>query len=192
MPIPPNIQTIIDGYTSNLSVRYPPYNLFRLSTGWATSGEANSDTAPNSYIYSDGAEFIVGNFAYSNIPLTTAFNGQDLWYHIFQEDETDLEYSVQINTSGEVVDISLGIVEFLITTFFASSIEACRINEISISVYTNDPNYEINSIIYTNQSLTRPLVGKGWYKIFNSSGVSLDFSILIDGDGIIRDKTACK
>jgi hypothetical protein len=192
MPIPPNIQTIIDGYTSNLSVRYPPYYLFRLSDGWATSGEANSDTTPNSYIYSDGTEFIVGNFAYSNIPLTTAFNGRDLWYHVFQEDETDLEYSVQINTSGEVVDISLGVVEFLITTFFASSIAACKINEISISVYTNDPNYEINSIIYTNQSLTTPLVGKGWYKIFNSSGVSLDFSIEVNRDGIITDKTSCQ
>jgi hypothetical protein len=192
MAIPPNIQTIINGYTSNLSVRYPSYYLFRLSTGWATSGGANSDISPNSYIYSNGAEFIVGNFAYSNIPLTTAFNGQDLWYHIFQEDETDLEYSVQINTSGEVVNISLGVVEFLITTFFSSSITACKINEISISVYTNDPNYEINSIIYTNQSLTTPLVGKGWYKIFNSSGVSLDFSISIDRDGIIIDKTACE
>ncbi len=192
MAIPPNIQTIIDGYTSNLSVRYPPYNLFRLSTGWATSGEANSDTTPNSYIYSDGTEFIVGNFAYSNIPLTTSFDGHDLWYHIFQEDETDLGYSVQINTSGEVVDISLGVVEFLISTFFGDSLGACKTNESSISVYTNDPNYEINSVIYTDQQLTIRFPGKGWYKIFNSSGVSLDFSIQIDRDGIIRDKTACE
>ena len=102
MPIPENIQTIISGYTSNLSVRYPPYNLFRLSTGWATSGEANSDTTPNSYIYSDGTEFIVGNFAYSNIPLTTAFNGQDLWYHIFQEDETDLDEKIIVDSDKDL------------------------------------------------------------------------------------------
>ena len=140
----------------------------------------------------DNEEFIVGNFAYSNIPLTTSFDGQDLWYHIFQEDETDLGYSVQINTSGEVVDISLGVVEFLISTVFGDSLGACKTNESSISVYTNDPNYEINSVIYTDQQLTMRFPGKGWYKIFNSSGVSLDFSIQIDRDGIIRDKTACE
>jgi hypothetical protein len=193
MPIPENIQTIISGYTSNLSVRYPPYNLFRLSTGWATSGEANSDISPNSYIYSNGSEFIVGNFAYSNIPLTTAFNGQDLWYHIFQEDETDLEYSVQINTSGEVVDISLGVVEFWVSLPFQDEGSACLSNKTEWIVYTNDPNYGIGSVLYTNQSLTTPLDRGGWYKIFDSAKVSLGFSILVsDNTGIIQNKFECK
>ncbi len=54
MAIPEIVQQKIDSLKSSLEVRYPPYYLFRLSTGWGTSEDAQLDTTYNSYIYSDG------------------------------------------------------------------------------------------------------------------------------------------
>ena len=194
MAIPPNIQTIINAYTSNLSVRYPPYYLFRLSTGWGTSEDAESDTTPNSYIYSDGSEFIVGNFAYSNIPLTTSFDGQDLWYHIFQEDETDLEYSVQINTSGEVVDITGQITPFILSTGGADSTpgKVCNLPAITL-IYAASGSINIGDVIYTDDSLSRTFDGSDlYYNVYDQSGSPLNYFIQIDSDGLVLDKINCE
>jgi hypothetical protein len=190
MAIPENIQTIINGYTSNLSVRYPSYNLFRLSDGWATSGEAESDTTPNSYIYSDGAEFIVGNFAYSNIPLTTSFDGQDLWYHIFQEDETDLEYSVQINTSGEVVDITGQITQFILSTGGLDS-KVCNL-PVDTPIYTASDRIDIGDVIYQDDRLSRTFDGSDlYYNVYDRTENPLNYFIQIDRNGLVLDKINC-
>jgi hypothetical protein len=194
MPIPENIQTIINGYTSNLSVRYPPYNLFRLSEGWVTSGEAESDTTPNSYIYSDGAEFIVGNFAYSNISQTTSFNGQDLWYHIFQEDETDLEYSVQINTSGEVVGITGQITPFILSTGGADSTpgKVCILPAITL-IYAASGSINIGDVIYQDDRLSRTFDGSDlYYNVYDQSESPLLYFIQIDINGLVLDKINCE
>jgi hypothetical protein len=195
MPIPPNIQTIIDGYTSNLSVRYPPYNLFRLSEGWATSGDADSDTTPNSYIYSNGTEFIVGNFAYSNIPLTTPFDGHDLWYHVFEENETDLEYSVQINALGEVVDIS-----GLVTIFRLSEGDSvsdpgkvCIKPSSATLVYLSGINIIIGNTLYNDEGLSRTFSGGDlYYNVYTRTEQPLNYFIQIDNNGLVLDKINCE
>jgi hypothetical protein len=194
MAIPENIQAIIDGYISNLSVRYPPYYLFRLSTGWSTSGEAESDTTPNSYIYSDGSEFIVGNFAYSNIPLTTSFDGQDLWYHIFQEDETDLEYSVQINTSGEVVDITGQITSFILSIGGVDSTpgKVCNL-PVDTPIYTASDRIDIGDVMYTDDRLSRTFAGSDlYYNVYDRTENPLNYFIQIDRNGLVLDKINCE
>jgi hypothetical protein len=158
-----------------------------------TSGEAESDTTPNSYIYSNNEEFIVGNFAYSNIPLTTSFDGQDLWYHIFQEDETDLEYSVQINSSGEVVDITGQITPFRLSDGGGDSTpgKVCALPAKTL-IYAASGSINIGDIIYTDDRLTRTFNGSNlYYNVYDRVETPLNYFIQIDSNGLVLDKINC-
>jgi hypothetical protein len=194
MPIPEIVQQKIDSLKSSLEVRYPPYYLFRISTGWAASGEAQLDTTYNSYIYSDGVGVLyTGNFAFTNISLSTPFAGGELWYHVFAEDGTDLSYSVQIGNNGQVFNQTTTVIEFWVSFGYIDAPNACFKGTPAKQVYTNDPNLNVDSVLYIDSLLTEPLVGEGaTFKMYDSSQTPLGFAVTVDNGGMIRNKTVCK
>lgn len=194
MAIPEIVQQKIDSLKSSLEVRYPPYYLFRLSTGWGTSEDAQLDTTYNSYVYSDGVGVLnTGNFAFTNISLSTPFAGGESWYHVFAEDGTDLSYSVQIANNGEVFNETTGVIEFWVSQPGADAPNICSKGTPTKQVYTNDPDLNIDSVLYNDSSLTSPLVGGGnVFKMYDSSQTPLGFAVTVDNGGMIRNKTVCK
>ena len=194
MPIPEIVQQKIDSLKSSLEVRYPPYYLFRLSTGWGTSEDAQLDTTYNSYVYSDGVGVLnTGNFAFTNISLSTAFAGGELWYHVFAEDGTDLSYSVQIGNNGQVFNQTTVVIEFWVSFGYIDAPNACLKGTPETQVYTNDPDLNIDSILYNDSSLTSPFTGQGaTFEIYNSGQTPLGFAVTVDNGGMIRNKTVCR
>lgn len=198
MAIPEIVQTKINSMKASLEVIYPPYNLKRLSTGYASSQDAYNDTTINSYVYSDNLnDFTIGDTSYTDKTLSSPFNGGELWYHVFSEIQDDLGYAVQIDGVGQIVDTYSGttIYQIELSTPQIDSGKACteRIPANKTIYYVTDNTFPINSIVYTNSELTRTFNGENlYYLVFNKSNVSYNIYIRIDGSGVIRDSGQCK
>lgn len=198
MAIPEIVQTKINSMKASLEVIYPPYNLKRLSTGYASSQDAYNDTTINSYVYSDNLnDFTIGDTSYTDKTLLSPFNGGELWYHVFSEIQDDLGYAVQIDGVGQIVDTYSGttIYQIKLSTPQIDSGKACteRIPANKTIYYVTDNTFPINSIVYTNSKLTRTFNGENlYYLVFNTSDVSYGIYIRIDGSGVIRDSGQCK
>lgn len=196
MAVPEIVQTKIDSYINNtLRPRYPQYYLFRLSTGWATSAEADADTTYTSYVYSDGENvFEVGNFAFTNISQTTPFAGGDLWYHVFSEDKTDLDYSVQISNVGEVIDQSNQVTIFILSDGSSDNTpgKVC-IAPSQTLVYNTSTDFIIGSYTYTDIRLTRVFDGNNlYYNVYNRNESLSGYFVQISSLGEVLDKINCK
>ena len=198
MAIPEIVQTKINSMKASLEVIYPPYNLKRLSTGYASSQDAYNDTTINSYVYSDNLnDFTIGDTSYTDKTLLSPFNGGELWYHVFSEIQDDLGYAVQVSGVGQIVDTYSGttIYQIKLSTPQIDSGKACteRIPANETIYYVTDNTFPINSIVYTNSELTRTFNGENlYYLVFNESNVSYNIYIRIDGSGVIRDSGQCK
>ena len=195
MPIPEIVQNKINSIKSSLEVRYPPYYLFRISDGYVTSSEADADTTYTSYVYSDGVDtFETGNFSFTNISQTTPFAGGDLWYHAFSEDTTDLEYSVQISNTGEVLDQSNQVTIFKLSDPEGTGDpgKVCILPPTTI-VYNTSTNFRIGSYTYTDSRLTRPFVGKnGYYNVYDRFESPTGYFVQISSLGEVLDKINCE
>ena len=198
MAIPEIVQTKINSMKASLDTIYPPYNLKRLSTGYASSQDAYNDTTINSYVYSDNLnDFTIGDTSYTDKTLLSPFNGGELWYHVFSEIQDDLGYAVQVSGVGQIVDTYSGttIYQIELSTPQIDSGKACteRIPANKTIYYVTDNTFPINSIVYTNSKLTRTFNGENlYYLVFNTSDVSYGIYIRIDGSGVIRDSGQCK
>lgn len=198
MAIPEIVQTKINSMKASLEVIYPPYNLKRLSTGYASSQDAYNDTTINSYVYSDNLnDFTIGDTSYTDKTLSSTFNGGELWYHVFSEIQDDLGYAVQIDGVGQIVDTYSGttIYQIELSTPQIDSGKACTETSPANKTiyYVTDNTFPIDSIVYTNSELNRVLNGNNlYYLVFNTSDVSYNIYIRIDGSGVIRDSGQCK
>jgi hypothetical protein len=196
MAVPEIVQTKIDSYINNtLRPRYPQYYLFRISDGYVTSSEADADTTYTSYVYSDGVDtFETGNFSFTNISQTTPFAGGDLWYHAFSEDTTDLEYSVQISNTGEVLDQSNQVTIFILSDPEGTGDpeKVCILPPKTI-VYNTSTDFRIGSYTYTDSRLTRPFVGKnGYYNVYDRFESPTGYFVQISSLGEVLDKINCE
>ena len=196
MAVPEIVQNKIDNYINNtLRPRYPQYYLFRISDGYATSSEADADTAYTSYVYSDGVNvFETGNFAFTNISQTTPFSGGDLWYHAFSEDTIDLEYSVQISNTGEVIDQSNQVTIFILSDPEGTGDpgKVCILPS-GTPVYNTSTDFRIGSYTYIDSNLTRPFDGGGmFYNVYNSNETLSGYFVKISSLGEVLDKINCE
>jgi hypothetical protein len=198
MAIPEIVQTKINSMKASLEAIYPPYNLKRLSTGYASSQDAYNDTTINSYVYSDNLnDFTIGDTSYTDKTLSSTFNGGELWYHVFSEIQDDLGYAVQISGLGQIVDTYFGTTTYQIklSTPQIDLGKACTETSPADETiyYVTDNTFPIDSIVYTNSELNRVLNGNNlYYLVFNTSDVSYNIYIRIDGSGVIRDSGQCK
>jgi hypothetical protein len=196
MPIPEIVQNKINSLKSNLEVRYPPYNLKRLSIGYASSQDAYNDTTINSYIYSNNlTDFTTGDIAYTDKTLSTTFSGGELWYHIFSEIQDDLGYAAQIDASGNILDIYSGATVYSIKLSppVDNSPGACSRIPTDTTYYTNDDTFQIGSIIYTDPDLTTPFFGANqYYSVYDESKTPYGIAIQIDRNGVILINNNCK
>ena len=196
MAVPEIVQNKIDNYINNtLRPRYPQYYLFRISDGYATSSEADADTAYTSYVYSDGVNvFETGNFAFTNISQTTPFSGGDLWYHAFSEDTIDLEYSVQISNTGEVIDQSNQVTIFILSNGGGDATpgKVCILPPTTI-VYNTSTDFRIGSYTYTDDILTRPFEGLNlYYNVYDRFESPTGYFVQISPLGEVLDKINCE
>jgi hypothetical protein len=197
MAIPEAIRTKIDSYKSGLSVRYPAYNCKRLSAGYASSEEAFNDTSFTLTIFSDNInDFTTGDTAYSEKDGSTVFDGQSLWYHVFGESGGDLEYAVQIDVAGAVLDVYAGAASYPIklTPPAGDGINACKIDRAEETVYyVNDVTFPIGNFIYTDSELTTPWRGgsNSYFGTYDDLDTPFGIAIAVDRRGTIVDNVPC-
>jgi hypothetical protein len=106
--LPLRIQEKIQMYTSILTNRYPP-NIpsWKISTGYASFRDAQSDTTPVETIYSlDDSQPTTGSKVFSDSSKTTVYDGSSLWFHLFNSSGTSLSTVIQINNKGDVINRS--------------------------------------------------------------------------------------
>ncbi len=98
------IQDKINTYNNILLDRYPPnIPYYKLSIGHVKSGDAVSDTTPNSSIFtSDDSQPDIDSLIFTDITKTSRLNGGSLYYHVFASNGSDLLYIIQIDASGRV------------------------------------------------------------------------------------------
>ena len=194
MAIPEIVQTKINSMKASLEVIYPPYNLKRLSTGYASSQDAYNDTTINSYVYSDNLnDFTIGDTSYTDKTLLSPFNGGELWYHVFSEIQDDLEYAVQVGGVGQIVDTYFGNVTYTInlSNGFPDQ-RACGQPTQAKQFYTLDNTFQPGSIIYTDINLTTPYDGRSLiYAVYDDQKRPYGVAIQINSSGQILKLTNC-
>lgn len=198
MPIPEAIQTKIDSYKSGLVVRYPAYNCRRLSSGYASSADAFNDTSFTLTVFSDNInDFTTGDIASSDKEGSTAFDGQSLWYHVFNETGSDLEYAVQIDVTGSVLDIYTGATPYPIklTPSGRDALEVCAIGRpLDTIYYVSDVAFPAGNFIYTDSELTTPWRGgnNSYFGTYDNLDTPYGIAIAVDRSGTIIDNQSCK
>ena len=188
MAIPEIVQTKINSMVTSLEVRYPPYNLKRLSVGYASSQDAYNDTTISLYVYSDNLnDFTIGDTSYTDKTLSTPFNGGELWYHVFSEIQDDLGYAVQVGGLGQIVATYFGNVTYTInlSNGFPDR-AACGRETQENPFYTLDNTFQPGSIIYTDINLTRPYDGRNLvYAVYDDQKNPYGVAIQINSSGQI-------
>jgi hypothetical protein len=98
------IQDKMNEYTNILISRYPPnISYYKISIGYTIKEEAVSDLTPNSSIFTlDNSPPILGSTLFTDSVKKARFNGQNLYYHVFSSNGTDLDYIIGIDTGGKV------------------------------------------------------------------------------------------
>jgi hypothetical protein len=194
MAIPEIVQTKINSVKTSLEVRYPPYNLKRLSSGYESSQDAYNDTRINSYVYSDNLnDLTIGDISYTDKTLSSPFNGGELWYHVFSEIQDDLEYAVQVGGLGQIVDTYFGNVTYTInlSNGFPDQ-RACGRETQENPFYTLDNTFQPGSIIYTDKNLTTPYDGRNLvYAVYDDQKNPYGVAIQINGSGQIVKLINC-
>jgi hypothetical protein len=99
---PKRVQDKINSYIERLSSRY---NFYKISDGYESSRDAQSDTTPVTTVYSNSTPS-TGIIIYSDIAKTIKYDGGGLWYHVFNSSGSSLSLVVQINDKGIVIDES--------------------------------------------------------------------------------------
>ena len=194
MAIPEIVQTKINSVKTSLEVRYPPYSLKRLSTGYASSQDAYNDTTINSYVYSDNLnDFTIGDTSYTDKTLLSPFNGGELWYHVFSEIQDDLGYAVQVGGVGQIVDTYSGNVTYTINLSGGFPDQrACGQPTQANQFYTLDNTFQPGSIIYTDINLTTPYNGRSLiYAVYDDQKRPYGVAIQINSSGQILKLTNC-
>ena len=188
MAIPEIVQTKINSMVTSLEVRYPPYNLKRLSVGYASSQDAYNDTTISLYVYSDNLnDFTIGDTSYTDKTLSTPFNGGELWYHVFSEIQDDLGYAVQVGGLGQIVATYFGNVTYTINLSNGFPDRAACGRETQENLfYTLDNTFQPGSIIYTDINLTRPYDGRNLvYAVYDDQKNPYGVAIQINSSGQI-------
>ena len=106
MALPGRVQDKIDNYQTILVARYPP-NIpsWKLSTGYATSRNAELDTTPVTNVYSlDDVLPTITSTLLTDSAKTLPFNGSSQWFHLFDSGGSSLNTTLQITTKGIVVN----------------------------------------------------------------------------------------
>lgn len=105
-PFPESLRNKISSYTSVLLERYPPGIVYyKLSVGYTKENEAMADLTPVYPIFTrSDARPDVSMGVWIDIPLQYIFNGDSLWYHVFEADNTNLSYVIKINNSGIITN----------------------------------------------------------------------------------------
>lgn len=194
MAIPEIVQTKINSMKTSLEVIYPPYNLKRLSTGYASSQDAYNDTTINSYVYSDNLnDFTIGDTSYTDKTLSSPFNGGELWYHVFSEIQDDLGYAVQVGGLGQIVATYFGNVTYTINLSNGFPDQAaCGRAAQENPFYTLDNTFQPGSIIYTDINLTTPYDGRNLvYAVYDDQKNPYGVAIQINGSGQIVKLINC-
>ena len=98
------IQDKINEYTNVLLNRYPPgITYYKISIGYTKKEDAVNDLTPNSSIFTmDDSPPILGSTLFIDSGKTSRFNGQNLYYHVFSSNGTDLTYIIGVDTGGKV------------------------------------------------------------------------------------------
>jgi hypothetical protein len=106
MALPGRVQTKKESYTTILTSRYPPNTpSWKLSTGYATSRDAELDTTPVTTVYSlDDAQPTTTSTLLTDSAKTLLFNGSSQWFHLFDSGGSSLNATLQITTKGVVVN----------------------------------------------------------------------------------------
>lgn len=162
------------GYIHMVSADTLPYN---------TAGEACADAGvTHAAIYSANNTVAVGDVMYENSTLSTLYNGQNKWLHLYE-----MTYAIRTSSAGVVQEMTncttLATYVYTFSMNTTGEVAACGLTVSGNAFYAYTSSIGLGTYLYVDSSMTIPVSGSSdpsnptWYKSMANGPYGSAYSI---------------